>query len=101
MVFVIFASPCPVLDHVPGPRPSPGPGPGPSPGPGPNLVPVLGPGPGPGHVIFLVPALVLVPDLSYFWSRLWSRSRSKFLDPSHSARINLPSFFCHISTTHI
>ena len=41
MVFVLFTSPCPVLDHGLGP----GPGPGPSHGPRPNLVSVFGPGP--------------------------------------------------------
>ena len=42
------------------------------------------PGPGPGPIIFLVPALVLVPVPACFWSRPWSRSRSKLLVPSHS-----------------
>ena len=58
-VFFLIASPCPVLDHGPGPRPDFGPS------PGPNLVLVLGTGTGagldPGPVKFLVPALVRVP----------------------------------------
>ena len=97
MVFVLFSSLCPVLDHGPGSGPGlssgPGPGPGPSPIRRPKLVPVHGPGPGP--IIFLVLALVPVPVMSYFWSRPWSRSRfrSKFLLPSHSDTGSLRAHF--------
>ena len=42
---------------------------------------VLGHGPGSGPVIFLVQALVPFPQ--YFWSWPRSRSRTKFLVPSH------------------
>ena len=63
---------CSILVHDHGP----GPGTGPSPSPGPNLVPVLDPGPGP--IKFLVLALVPVPVPSYFRSRPWSQSWSRY-----------------------
>ena len=68
-MFFLITTPCPVVGHVPGP------------GHGPKLVAVLCPDPGP--VIFLVPALVLVPVpvSSIFWSWPLHHSRKQKFGP--------------------